>query len=462
MPRAVVHLVEPDATLRSTFEEHLSSASYKVRAFGSFPAFESFRETAMAGPDLVIAPVDLPDVPPEAVIEAVKDEAAVIFTGPGGSRPDVPARALELMRLGAADYLARPVDVAALLGAVEKALRVRALERRVRSLSDRVSDITGESSGIVGRSAAIDAVRRDIARAARGPLPVLVLGETGVGKELVAREIHRLSGRDGEFVAINAAGLGENLFETELFGYEPGAFTGARGRKVGLVETAHRGTLLLDEIGEMPAAVQARVLRFLDDSRFRRVGGLKEIEADVRVIAATNRAVDAAGGPPAEAARGDFRSDLYFRLSAFTIRVPPLAERRDDVADLARHFLAHFARRHGLGDRRFSEAALACLAAQAWPGNVRELKNAVERLAVTLSDLETIDERDVEPFLTRPASPPTGGSYQEQRRRCLDDFDRAYLSRLLERHMRNISAAAREIGLDRKTLSQRLKELDLK
>jgi DNA-binding NtrC family response regulator len=467
MPRAQIIFVHENPDLRAVMEEHLAAGGYKVRGCAAPPS-------ADAGEfwDADCALISVPAIPGDRIAfvrELSRRLSVVLLTELAEGRP---AEVAPLLAAGAVEFLRLPADGVTLLALVHRVLRLTVLESRLDRMRDTITRLTDTPGAMVGGSAAMEAVRRSILTVARFSAPVLITGETGSGKELVARALHEASGRAGEFVALNSASFGESLFEAELFGHEPGAFTGARGRKIGLVEVADGGTLFLDEIGELSAPLQARLLRFLDDGRFRRVGGIREIETDVRIVAATNRPIGGTHALTAE--RSDsFRSDLYFRLAAYTIEVPPLKSRSGDIPDLVEHFRAHFAERHRTISPGFSNSALALLSAIPWPGNVRELRNAVERLLLTYSGETIIDEERVRAVIARSAaaapatqevvSPvmPTEAGYHAGLALHIEAFERAYFSGLIERYHHNISAAAREAGLDRKTLAAKLKALRL-
>jgi DNA-binding NtrC family response regulator len=309
-----------------------------------------------------------------------------------------------------------------------------------------------EGSEMAGRSAAILAIREQIGRVAATKATVLVRGESGTGKELVGRAIHEASDRrGGPFVCLNCAALSETLLESELFGHEKGAFTGATDRKIGKFEAAHSGTLVLDEIGEMSPAIQAKFLRVLEGHPFERVGGSTRVQADVRVVAATNRDLEAA------VTAGGFRRDLYFRLKVVEILVPPLRRRPEDIAVLAMHFLERFAAETGRRLRGFTPAAMEALEASRWPGNIRELRNCVER-AVVLAQREWIDIDDV--ALTQlPVAGDTGkvaasaGPFTPM---SIEEMERRHVLATLEAVGGNKTKAAAILGIERSTLDRKL------
>ncbi len=367
--------------------------------------------------------------------------------------------------------------VADQVGALLPTLRKH--EQTVKQL-DRDRTVLREQLGeqieteLVGESQAIRKVKRSIARVAPTAATVLIRGESGVGKELVARAVHINSPRkDGPFVCVNCAALTESLLESELFGHEKGAFTGANERKEGRFEQAHGGTLFLDEIGEMSPAIQAKFLRVLEGQPFERVGGSASITTDVRFVTATNRDLEQA------ITTGDFRQDLFYRLQVIEIVVPPLRERPEDILPIARYFLEKFARRSGVLISGFTAAAAAALEEHSWPGNIRELKNVIER-AVILTDHRTLTREDLQiSHLSVPISAPEeeapseSDSFSAQdtvmepdalwktyidQGLTLDDIDRMYLSAVLEKFHWNKSKASRLLGIERTTLDRRLKK----
>jgi two-component system nitrogen regulation response regulator GlnG len=368
------------------------------------------------------------------------------------------------------EYFPKPFDLDDLVVAVRQAIG----QTREGEAVEPVEEVP-QGLPLVGRSSAMQAVYRMITRVLRNDLTVLVLGESGTGKELVAEAIHQLGHRKaGPFVAVNAAAIPHELIESELFGHEKGAFTGAIARQAGKFEQAAGGTLFLDEIGDMPIAAQTRLLRVLQSGRIRRVGGTDEIALDCRIIAATNRDL-----LPMIAA-GQFREDLYYRLAVVPIALPPLRERRDDIEALARHFLAAAAS-EGLPRRQIAPAAAAVLARQPWPGNVRELRNLIYRLALMARD-EVIDPAAIEAVLNvepqalrSDATPPRGDLAQAVQQwlatidppagqvydAALAAFEAPLLRAVLERTGGNQLRAAQILGINRNTLRKRLTELGI-
>jgi DNA-binding NtrC family response regulator len=391
------------------------------------------------------------------VLRASKDARAetpvILITAHGSEKV-----AVEAMKAGAEDYLPKPFDNDEMRLVVTRALERTRLAREHRMLLERVGRDYGLGA-MIGAGGAMRRVFEQIQKVAETDLTVLVRGESGTGKELVAQALHESSARARRpFVAVNCAAIGRELVESELFGHEKGAFTGASTRRVGRFEAAHEGTIFLDEIGDMPLETQAKVLRVLQERSFERVGGSKSIAVDVRVVAATHRDLEA------EIARGGYRADLYYRLRVVELVVPPLRERLEDLPALVGRFLDQLAERLGRDRKRASDAAMARLARHDWPGNVRELRNVIEQAAV-LAPGECIEEPDLRltgPAALSSAGLDTGASFAEAKRVAVEQFERSYLVGMLERHGGNISQTAEAIGMARQSLQQKLRELDIR
>ena len=365
--------------------------------------------------------------------------------------------AVAAVKEGAFDYLPKTFSVDQLRVAVERAVRHRGLQVENRNLREQLQQTLGLDN-IIGRSPAMAQVFEMVRKAARSEANILVLGESGTGKELIARAIHANSPRAGRaFVPVDCASLPEQLLESELFGHERGAFTGADRTKPGLIEVAHRGTLFLDEIAELPSPLQVKLLRALQERQIRRVGGTALVDVDVRLVSATNRDLADA------IAKGQFREELYYRVNVIAIRLPPLRERAGDVKLLALAFLKKYGEGRIAG---IDDAAMAALEAYRWPGNVRELQNVVERACV-LAEGTTITPRDLPDNVLAPGAgtppalpsdPALSGAgagvdvpLKDAKARWMEMLEGAYLRELLERHDGNISAAAKAAGIDRKT-----------
>src|SRR5689334_21702058 len=346
---------------------------------------EAVRLLQQAQPAVVLSDLRLPHGDGFGVLRAAKEidsDIPVIVMTAYGSIED----AVKAMQEGAMDFLAKPVDPDHLLLLVQRALERRRMVTENLLMKEELA-VRGGPRHLVGEDESLRKVFAGLQRAAATDATVLLEGESGTGKELFARSLHALSARaDAPFVAINCAAIPENLLETELFGYEKGAFTGAVARKPGKFEMAHRGTLFLDEIGDLPLSLQAKILRALEEKRFERVGGTAQVQVDVRLVAATNKGLRAA------VAAKRFREDLYFRLSVFPITVPPLRDRAGDIPVLAKFFVERFCRDLKKKPLALSPEALEVLTTYRWPGNVRELQNCIER-AVILTDGDTVFPR---------------------------------------------------------------------
>jgi DNA-binding NtrC family response regulator len=397
------------------------------------------------------------------VLRAAKDidlELPVIVMTAFGSIQD----AVAAMKEGALDFLAKPVDPDHLLLMVERALVQRRLATENILLKEELAQRRGAPQ-IVGQDAALKHVTLQLHRAAATDITVLLEGESGTGKELFARALHALSPRaDGPFVAINCAAIPENLLETELFGYEKGAFTGAAARKPGKFELAHHGTLFLDEIGDLPLALQAKILRAPEEKRFERVGGTMPLQVDVRIVAATNRNLKAA------VAAHQYREDLYFRLSVFPIMIPPLRDRAADIPMLAKYFIERFCRDVNKQAMMLAPSAAAELSTYPWPGNVRELQNCIER-AVILTEGDTIHARHLNLSFREVAAAPLAGAddgpwaqidlsgtLAEATRRVLTEVERRKIDQALQEAGGNRGRAAELLQVSFKTFVGKLKD----
>jgi DNA-binding NtrC family response regulator len=421
---------------------------------------EALQQLQQARPAVVLTDLRLPAGDGFGVLRAAKEldpELQVVVMTAYGSIQD----AVTAMREGAMDFLAKPVDPDHLLLMVERAIAQRRMLTEYILLKEELAERRG-APRIIGEDAKLRQVIQQLHRAAGTDTTVLLEGESGTGKELFARGVHALSPRaDGPFVAINCAAIPDTLLETELFGHEKGAFTGAAARKPGRFELAHRGTLFLDEIGELPLALQAKILRALEEKRFERVGGTQSLHVDVRVVAATNRNLKA------RVAERQFREDLYFRLSVFPIQIPPLRERTDDVMILARHFIDRFCRDLNKKPLTLAPAALDELRAYAWPGNVRELQNCIER-AVILCDGESIQPRHLNLSFRQQQPSATASSPWEQidlsgtlgdaLRRVTIEAEKRKVEQALKEAAGNKARAADLLQINQKSLLQKLKD----
>ena len=415
-----------------------------------------------ARPGVVLSDLRLPNGDGFGVLRAAKEidpELPVIVMTAFGSIQD----AVVAMREGALDFLAKPVDPDHLLLMVERALAQRRLATENILLKEELAAKRGAPQ-IVGEDARLKQVSVALQRAAGTDTTVLLEGESGTGKELFARTLHALSPRaDGPFVAINCAAIPETLLETELFGHEKGAFTGAANRKPGKFEMAHRGTLFLDEIGELPLALQAKILRALEEKRFERVGGTSLLQVDVRVVAATNRNLRVA------VAARQFREDLFFRLSVFPITIPPLRERTSDIQMLAKYFIERYCRDLNKKPLSLAQSAIDELLAYAWPGNVRELQNCIER-AVILTEGDSIHARHLSLSFRESVVPTAAaddnpwsridisGTMAAATGRVVAEVERRKIQQALAESGGNKAKAAEALQVGFKTFTSKLRE----
>jgi DNA-binding NtrC family response regulator len=447
---AKVLVVDDEKNIRTMLSRALDLEGFEVKA-----AEDGASGLAMIDseePDLVLLDLKLPDTTGLDLLEKLgeRDErpAVVMMSGHGTLEAAVKAT-----RLGALDFLEKPIEMERMLLTVKNALRLDELGRAVDALKRGVE----RRHGMVGRSAAISRVLADIQRAAPTKARVLITGESGVGKELVAKAVHELSSRsDGPFVKLNCAAIAENLVESELFGHEKGAFTGADKRHIGRFERADGGTLFLDEIGEMPMATQARLLRVLQEGELERVGGSAPVKVDVRVIAATNRDL------MAEVSAGNFREDLYYRLNVLPVDVPPLRERREDISDLAVFLLKRSCDENELDEKEWTPESIDALSQHDFPGNVRELVHLVDRLAILTPD-RLITANDVKTAL--PGAPKLSGGEIPQEGRLynlLEAFERRIIEDRIGRFEGNMSRAAEDLGLERSHLYKKVRRLGIK
>ena len=461
-PSELVLLVEDERAIQLALGSLLRKEGYTVEQVSS--GAEALAVLAERGFDLVISDLALGHGPTGMDVlqaaKAARPEAPVILITAHGSEKV----AVAAMKAGAEDYVTKPFDNDEIRVVIRRALERTRLEREYRLLLERVERELGQGA-IIGTGAGMQKVFETIHKVADTDLSVLVRGESGTGKELVAQALHQRSVRKARpLVAVNCAAFSRELVESELFGHERGAFTGANQRRVGRFESATGGSMFLDEIGDMPLETQAKVLRVLEDRTLQRVGGNQPIEVDVRVIAATHRDLEA------EVRRGQFRGDLYYRLKVVEITLPPLRDRLSDLPLLVEHFLQRLAERLGREKKRISGEALTALARHSWPGNVRELRNVVEQAAV-LAAGASIDVSDLPELLgsapraaavSGKSELPAGLSFAEAKKRMVEDFERRFLLAALREHAGNVSRAAGAIGMVRQSLQQKIRELGLR
>ena len=440
---ATVLVVDDDAPMRETIAEVLSANGY--RALPCAGAEEALERLQAEGADVVLTDLRMPGMKGEALLAEVRrtfPEIPVIAVTAFGSV----SNAMELTRAGAFDYIEKPFRTQALFDSLERGLRESAPRREQARL---VREQGRHLEGIVGSSAPLRALFERIARVALSPAPVLITGESGTGKELVARAVHQASGRR-EMLAVNCGAIPDQLLESELFGHARGSFTGATGDKKGLFHAADGGTLFLDEIGEMPLALQPKLLRVLETGEVRRVGEVQARHVDVRIVAATNRDL------AAEVEEGRFREDLYWRLRVLHLEVPPLRERPMDIPLLVEWYLRR-ARDSRLAGKTVSAAAVSLLADYHWPGNVRQLLNTLESLMVFAPESEIRPEH-LPGEIRRASGNREVIRSAAERGLSLAELERDYIFELLRRNGGNKSRTAEVLGIPRRTLYRRLEE----
>jgi two-component system nitrogen regulation response regulator NtrX len=447
-PKAHVLVIDDDANTLASLARAFRLAGHEATVCDN--AARALELAKGAHFDLILSDVVMPGKDGIALLEDLKNlgVAAPVVMMSGQASIEMAVRAT---RLGAADFLEKPLSTEKLLLTVENALRLARLEEENRDLRRRLG-----RHEIVWVSPAMQQVMAQAERVAASETRVCILGETGTGKELIARTLHEKSARRlGPFVALNCAAVPAELMESELFGHEKGAFTGATARHVGKFEQAHRGTLFLDEIGDMPLAMQAKLLRVLEGNEIERVGGDRPIAVDVRVVVATHRNLEE------QVRQGSFRQDLYHRIYVFPIVLPPLRDRHEDVAVLAAHFARQVAEQNGWKPKPFSAEAVAELERYPWPGNVRELRNVVER-TLLLSSGDMVDEDAVRLALPQPtagnsAAAGSGGTLAQR----VEAFEREVLIAELKRHNHHMTNAAKALGLERSHLYKKCQQLGI-
>lgn len=445
-------IVEDEENARRGYEALL--AKWNCAILGVESGEDALAKIPEFQPQVILADVELPGMNGLELLRQLGDEIehvpVIIITGRGSDE-----RVVQAIDAGAFWYIEKPLKPPVLRALLDRALgRVR--DRQAVAVLTRQLREAGKLGELVGSSAAMQDVMRQVEMAAPSTASVLITGETGSGKEIVARSIHMLSPRaERPFVAINCSAIPESLMESEIFGHERGAFTGAAERRIGCFELAHGGTLLLDEIGEMPAPTQAKLLRVLEDHKIRRLGSKVETPVDVRVLAATNK------NPEQAVANGQLRQDLYFRLNVFHIHLPPLREHKEDLPLLIEHLLLDISAKHGKRVTGVAADAMDLLRSYPWPGNVRELRNVLER-AVIASDRGTINRQHLPPdFGHAPAVSTSGlGGLRFPVGTTVDDAERELILQTLAATSHNKTRAAELLGISLKTLHNKLKEYE--
>lgn len=459
-------IVDDEEAARYGMRRALSTFGYNITEAGSAEAARALLK--QNEPDLLLLDVNLPGLSGLDFLRELKSAngnapLVIIVTAHGSER-----MAVEAVKAGAYDYLSKPFELDDLRLVIKNAAETIQLRRENYSLRRRIEVERSQRGALIGNSDAMQKVRAMIDKVAETDATVLVRGESGTGKELVARELHERNSvrRNASFVAVNCAALPSELIESELFGHEKGAFTGAAARREGKFEQADSGTLFLDEIGDMSSNVQAKLLRALEERRIERLGANDSIPVDVRIVSATHRPLEQ------EITNGNFRADLFYRLRVVTVEIAPLRERREDIPLLAETFMRLAAERYELPQRSLSQGALRRLMEYNWPGNVRELKNTIDR-AVIMADGDEVAPKDLPDEITAGVSRdgmvesseaetdglrvPFTADFREDRR----EFERRYISRCLEYTQGNVTRAAEILDMHRQSLQHKLRQLGL-
>ena len=459
-------LIEDDVTIAESLKQVLTDEGFSI--VYEKRGDDGLRRASMDVFDAVVTDLKMPGL---GGLDLVKKLHAthprlpiILMTAHGTTET-----AIEATRLGAFDYLLKPFDMPELIDLLRKAVT----NSRLANVPVAMGDEAGDRDAIVGNSRAMQAIYKEIGRVADKPVTVLLRGETGTGKELIARALWQYSGRaQGPFVAINCAAIPENLLESELFGHERGAFTGADARRIGRFEQASGGTLLLDEIGDLTPGTQVKLLRVLQERCIQRVGGRETIPVDVRVIAATHRDLEAA------MKEGLFRTDLFYRLSVVTLRLPSLLERREDIAPLSNYFLKRYSAEFGISPAGMQEEAMALLLAHPWPGNVRELENVVRKLLLVsrgfpitpdhvraviseASSLGVSTGQSLQQLVTELLAAAQRGETDGALGRLIQSAEREMFSQAIEQAGGNQAKAARWVGVSRLTMREKLRQFGL-
>jgi two-component system nitrogen regulation response regulator NtrX len=457
MPTDTILIIDDEESIRKSLADILGDEGYETVTAGS--GREALDLLAEVQPALALLDIAMPDMDGIETLKRLREQRpelqVVMITGHGTIET-----AVQTTKMGAYDFLQKPLSLERVTLVVRRGLE----ELRLRRENDILRKAVERRYEIVGESAAIKALKEQIALAGPAKGWVLIHGESGSGKELVARAIHRSSKRTtGPFVEVNCAAIPQDLIESELFGHEKGAFTGATSQKRGKFELADHGTIFLDEIGDMSMATQAKVLRVLEGQEFQRVGGTKTLRADVRVIAASNKDLEA------EIRKGTFREDLFYRLNVVPIEVPPLRERKEDIPVLVRHFFREFAAEYGQKPKIIENAALDLFLRHPWPGNVRELRNFIERLMIMVPG-PSITADVVPPPVGGPASGrPVAGKRADgdalmqysTLKEARSAFEKEFITQKLRENKGNISKTADEIDVERSNLHRKIKALGI-
>lgn len=448
---SVIIVIDDEHRQRDILQTILEGEGYEVHTAPS--AEDGIKLIKALNPDVVITDLKMGGMSGMQLLDAIPDDlikpAVIIMTAYGTI-----SSAVEAMKKGAFDYLTKPLEKDAIVLTVKKASeRMELLKENIR-LQDALFE-KFKIEGIVGESKNMKAAMEVVRKVTPTSVTVLIQGESGTGKELIARAIHYNSPRrTGPFTAINCAAIPENLIESELFGYEPGAFTGATHRKIGIFESSDKGTLLLDEIGDLPSLMQTKILRVLQDKEVRRVGGKDNIKVDVRIIAATNKDLEK------EVIKGTFREDLYYRLKVVTVNIPPLRDRKEDIPSLVRFFIDKYNNEFGKRTKGISDSAIKAIMDYHWPGNIRQLESVIER-AVLMSDTDIINLDDIKGELRLPTDkgildieiPEEGINFEE--------LEKELIKKAMTRANNVAAKAARLLGMSYKTFWYRLEKFNI-
>ncbi|MBI2944468.1 MAG: sigma-54-dependent Fis family transcriptional regulator [Candidatus Wallbacteria bacterium] len=454
--RIEILIVDDEKSARLGMRRALESAGYDVAEAGD--GAEAVKRIREGGVDLVFMDISMPGMDGLTALEVIRGlEGAppvVMVTAHGSAKVAVGA-----IKAGAWDYVAKPYDVEEVRTLAKNASEKLLLERENRRLKRELEHV-GVYGEILGKSKHVQDLLRVIDKVGPLDVTVLITGESGTGKELVARRVHALSQRaQGPFVSMNCAALPEDLIETELFGHEKGAFTGAAAARRGNFELADGGTLFLDEVGDMGLPMQSKLLRAIQEKTFHRVGGETTIGVDVRLVAATNRDLTSL------IAKSQFREDLYYRLKVVEMKLPPLRERREDIPVLAEHFVAELSGKHGKQIRGITHEAMELLMREDWVGNIRQLRNAVES-GVALAEGQTLGPQDFPGIGVASGRDgltlPRGLPFQEAKKRVIREFEMKFIAEQLRENSHNISRTAEALGMHRQSLQQKMKELGLR
>jgi len=444
-------VVDDEKSILQSLSGILSDEGYEVMTAESGP--EALDRIKEAAPDLVLLDIWMPGLDGIETLKKIKEDypnlQVVMMSGHGSIETAVKAT-----RIGAYDFVEKPLSLEKLLLSINNALEYYRLEEEVSLLRERDRN----RYQITGNSKAIMELKEQIKIVAPTNAWILISGENGTGKELVAHTIHLLSRRSHKpIIEVNCAAIPEDLIESELFGHEKGAFTGASTMRKGKFDSAHEGTIFLDEIGDMSLKAQSKTLRILQEQKFERVGGTKTIHVDVRVIAATNKDLEA------EIVKGTFRDDLYFRLNVIPIRVPPLKDRAEDIPGLVKEFVSDFSLSTNIEAKEASDEAISILQRYDWPGNVRELKNLIERLMIMVPG-KTIQDKDIPPPYNRAPGIKTGfepSLVSNSLKEAKSQFEKAFIQAKLQEFNGNISQTAEAIGIERSNLHKKIKGYQL-